>query len=165
MSSRGEILPKLAPQDNNENPHLEVLRVHMQLVAVQLAQLGESVLDVVQVLDGISEGGEHLLAVRLHPGVAGDGGGAGEEAAAAWGLPSQGFGADDGHVNLGPYAGDELLLLCGPVHHGGSRPGASLSGLGQVAKLRRPGSPWHNFYTLCKAPPPKRADPASSGPM
>lgn len=58
--------------------HPEVLGVHVQLVAVQLGQLGEGVLDVVQVLDGLPEGGEHLLAVGTHLGVADDGRGAGQ---------------------------------------------------------------------------------------
>uniref|UniRef100_A0A8C3NQV5 Uncharacterized protein n=1 Tax=Cyanoderma ruficeps TaxID=181631 RepID=A0A8C3NQV5_9PASS len=58
--------------------HPEVLGVHVQLVAVQLGQLGKGVLDAVQVLDGLPEGGEHLLAMGLHLGVADDGGGAGQ---------------------------------------------------------------------------------------
>uniref|UniRef100_A0A8C3Y0M7 Uncharacterized protein n=1 Tax=Catharus ustulatus TaxID=91951 RepID=A0A8C3Y0M7_CATUS len=58
--------------------HPEVLGVHVQLVAVQLGQLGEGALDAVQVLDGLPEGGEHLLAVGLHLGVAKDGRGAGQ---------------------------------------------------------------------------------------
>uniref|UniRef100_A0A8C0F8K8 Uncharacterized protein n=1 Tax=Bubo bubo TaxID=30461 RepID=A0A8C0F8K8_BUBBB len=58
--------------------HPEVLGVHVQLVAVQLGQLGEGVLDVVQVLDGFPEGGEHFLAMGADHGVARDGGGAGE---------------------------------------------------------------------------------------
>uniref|UniRef100_A0A8B9GJL1 Secreted protein n=1 Tax=Amazona collaria TaxID=241587 RepID=A0A8B9GJL1_9PSIT len=66
-----EILPKVAA-------HPEVLGVHVQLVAVQLRQLGEGVLDAVQVLDGLPEGGEHLLAMGTHIGVAEDGRGAGQ---------------------------------------------------------------------------------------
>uniref|UniRef100_A0A8C6XZZ1 Uncharacterized protein n=1 Tax=Naja naja TaxID=35670 RepID=A0A8C6XZZ1_NAJNA len=58
--------------------HLEILGVHVQLLAVQLAQLGEGLLDVVQVLDGLSEGGQHLLPVGPDLGVATDGAGAGE---------------------------------------------------------------------------------------
>uniref|UniRef100_A0A674HLA7 Uncharacterized protein n=1 Tax=Taeniopygia guttata TaxID=59729 RepID=A0A674HLA7_TAEGU len=58
--------------------HPEVLGVHVQLVAVQLRQLGVGALEVVQVLDGFPEGGEHLLAVGTHLGVADDGRGAGQ---------------------------------------------------------------------------------------
>uniref|UniRef100_A0A8B9C5W1 Uncharacterized protein n=1 Tax=Anser brachyrhynchus TaxID=132585 RepID=A0A8B9C5W1_9AVES len=58
--------------------HPEVLGVHVQLVTVQLGQLGKGVLDVVQVLHGISEGGEHFLAMGTDHGVAKDGGGAGQ---------------------------------------------------------------------------------------
>uniref|UniRef100_A0A8C8B6G2 Uncharacterized protein n=1 Tax=Otus sunia TaxID=257818 RepID=A0A8C8B6G2_9STRI len=58
--------------------HPEVLGVHVQLLAVQLGQLGEGRLEVFQVLDGIPEGGEHFLAVGADLGVADDGGGAGE---------------------------------------------------------------------------------------
>uniref|UniRef100_A0A8C5NN57 Uncharacterized protein n=1 Tax=Junco hyemalis TaxID=40217 RepID=A0A8C5NN57_JUNHY len=54
------------------------LGVHVQLVAVQLGQRGEGVLDAIQVLDGLPEGGQHLLAVGLHLGVADDGGGTGQ---------------------------------------------------------------------------------------
>uniref|UniRef100_A0A8C3NR86 Uncharacterized protein n=1 Tax=Cyanoderma ruficeps TaxID=181631 RepID=A0A8C3NR86_9PASS len=58
--------------------HPEVLGVHVQLVTVQLGQLGVGALEVVQVLDGFPEGGEHLLAVGTHLGVAQDGRGAGQ---------------------------------------------------------------------------------------
>ena len=58
--------------------HPEVLGVHMQLVTMQFGQLGEGVLDVVQVLHSIPKGGEHFLAVGADHGVAKDGSGAGE---------------------------------------------------------------------------------------
>uniref|UniRef100_A0A8B9DU31 Uncharacterized protein n=1 Tax=Anser cygnoides TaxID=8845 RepID=A0A8B9DU31_ANSCY len=58
--------------------HPEVLGVHVQLVAVKFAQLSKTLLDVVQVLHGISEGGEHFLAMGTDHGVAKDGGGAGQ---------------------------------------------------------------------------------------
>uniref|UniRef100_A0A8C0B2C6 Uncharacterized protein n=1 Tax=Buteo japonicus TaxID=224669 RepID=A0A8C0B2C6_9AVES len=58
--------------------HPEVLRVHVQLLAVQLGQLGVGRLNVVQVLDGFPEGGEHFPAMGTDLGVANDGSGAGE---------------------------------------------------------------------------------------
>uniref|UniRef100_A0A672V517 Uncharacterized protein n=1 Tax=Strigops habroptila TaxID=2489341 RepID=A0A672V517_STRHB len=59
--------------------HPEVLGVHVQFVAVEfLRQLGIGRLKVFQVLDGIPEGGEHLLAVGTDLGVADDGRGAGQ---------------------------------------------------------------------------------------
>uniref|UniRef100_A0A8C3M2J1 Uncharacterized protein n=1 Tax=Geospiza parvula TaxID=87175 RepID=A0A8C3M2J1_GEOPR len=58
--------------------HPEVLGVHVQLVTVQLRQLGVGALEVVQVLDGLPEGGQHLLAMGTHLGVADDGRGAGQ---------------------------------------------------------------------------------------
>jgi len=58
--------------------HPEVLGIHVQLVAVQLGQLGEGVLDVVQVLHGFPEGGEHFLSMGADHGVAKNGGGTGE---------------------------------------------------------------------------------------
>uniref|UniRef100_A0A8C5T7K2 Uncharacterized protein n=1 Tax=Malurus cyaneus samueli TaxID=2593467 RepID=A0A8C5T7K2_9PASS len=58
--------------------HPEVLGVHMQFLTVQLGQLGVGALDVVQVLDGFPEGGEHLLAMGTDLGVANDGRGAGQ---------------------------------------------------------------------------------------
>uniref|UniRef100_A0A8C0B2D9 Uncharacterized protein n=1 Tax=Buteo japonicus TaxID=224669 RepID=A0A8C0B2D9_9AVES len=65
-----------SPHESTAHP--EVLGVHVQLVAVQLGQLGEGVLDVVQVLHGFPKGGEHFLAMGTDLGVAKDGGGAGE---------------------------------------------------------------------------------------
>uniref|UniRef100_A0A670ICV9 Uncharacterized protein n=1 Tax=Podarcis muralis TaxID=64176 RepID=A0A670ICV9_PODMU len=106
-------------------PHLEVLGVHMELVAVQLAQLGKGGLDVIEVLDGFSEGGHDHLAVRLDPGVAHDGGRAGEvaklskEPLAPGVHHQQGFGPNHGHVTFAPDLGDDLPLFIGPLHHGG----------------------------------------------
>uniref|UniRef100_A0A8C0GD78 Uncharacterized protein n=1 Tax=Chelonoidis abingdonii TaxID=106734 RepID=A0A8C0GD78_CHEAB len=84
LAGRGELLRKVGGQDNDEDgsaqspTHPEVLGIHMQLVAVQLAQLGVRGLDVVQVLHSVPKGGQHLLAVGTHLGVAHNGGGAGE---------------------------------------------------------------------------------------
>uniref|UniRef100_A0A8C2T100 Uncharacterized protein n=1 Tax=Coturnix japonica TaxID=93934 RepID=A0A8C2T100_COTJA len=68
----------LHQHQGNIPTHPEVLGVHMQLVTVQLGQLGEGVLDVVQVLHGIPKGGEHFLAMGADHGVASDGGGTGQ---------------------------------------------------------------------------------------
>uniref|UniRef100_A0A663M2D6 Uncharacterized protein n=1 Tax=Athene cunicularia TaxID=194338 RepID=A0A663M2D6_ATHCN len=85
--------------------------------------MGEGVLDVVQVLDGIPEGGEHFLAVGTDHGVARDGSGAGEvpegsEEPLGPGrdLPGQGLGTALGHVDLAPEAvhhGDGWRVACG----------------------------------------------------
>uniref|UniRef100_A0A8C0UAH7 Uncharacterized protein n=1 Tax=Cyanistes caeruleus TaxID=156563 RepID=A0A8C0UAH7_CYACU len=106
--------------------HPEVLGVHVQLVAVQLGQLGEGVLDAVQVLDGLPEGGEHLLAVGLHLGVTDDGGGAGQvpeggEEPLGPGVDDQQPGERHRHGHTDAPAGDELLLLGCPLHHGAGR--------------------------------------------
>uniref|UniRef100_A0A493U0N7 Uncharacterized protein n=1 Tax=Anas platyrhynchos platyrhynchos TaxID=8840 RepID=A0A493U0N7_ANAPP len=82
-----------SPHQHLSVAHPEVLGVHVQLVAVQLGQLGEGVLDVVQVLHGISEGGEHFLAMGADHGVAKDGGGAGQ--VAEGGEEPLGPGVDD----------------------------------------------------------------------
>uniref|UniRef100_A0A8C4UGW8 Uncharacterized protein n=1 Tax=Falco tinnunculus TaxID=100819 RepID=A0A8C4UGW8_FALTI len=58
--------------------HPEVLGVHMQLLTVQLRQLGEGCLEIFQVLHSFPEGREHFLAMGTDLGVAEDGGGAGE---------------------------------------------------------------------------------------
>uniref|UniRef100_A0A663M2F3 Uncharacterized protein n=1 Tax=Athene cunicularia TaxID=194338 RepID=A0A663M2F3_ATHCN len=124
-------------EDVTQEAHPEVLGVHVQLVTVEFAQLSKTFLDVVQVLDGFPEGGEHFLAMGADHGVARDGGGAGEvpegsEEPLGPGrdLPGQGLGTALGHVDLAPEAGDELLLLGCPVHHGVERevlPGVSLN--------------------------------------
>uniref|UniRef100_A0A8C7AI15 Uncharacterized protein n=1 Tax=Neovison vison TaxID=452646 RepID=A0A8C7AI15_NEOVI len=60
-------------QDNHTGiprPYLEVLRIHMQLVTVQLTQLSKGVLEVIHMFNSISKGGQHLLAMGLDLGVA-----------------------------------------------------------------------------------------------
>uniref|UniRef100_A0A8C6IQS7 Uncharacterized protein n=1 Tax=Melopsittacus undulatus TaxID=13146 RepID=A0A8C6IQS7_MELUD len=112
-------------EQNWSQAHPEVLGVHVQLVAVQLGQLGKGGLDVVQVLDGLPEGGQHLLAVGTDLGVAEDSGGVGQvpeggEEPLCPGVDDQqpGLGSAFGHIDLAPEAGDELLLFACPVHHG-----------------------------------------------
>uniref|UniRef100_A0A674J8G0 Uncharacterized protein n=1 Tax=Terrapene triunguis TaxID=2587831 RepID=A0A674J8G0_9SAUR len=111
--------------------HLEVLRIHMQLLAVQFAQSGKGLLDVVQVLHGFPKGGQHLLAVGMDLGVVEDGFGTGEvpegrEEPLGPGVDDQqpreretgGFAAACLHIDLGPQAGNVVLLFGCPVHHG-----------------------------------------------
>uniref|UniRef100_A0A8C3JVT6 Uncharacterized protein n=1 Tax=Calidris pygmaea TaxID=425635 RepID=A0A8C3JVT6_9CHAR len=97
-----------------------VLRVHVQLLAVQLRQLGVGRLNVVQVLHSFPKGGEHLSAVGTDLGVANDGSGTGE--VPKGGEEPLGPGVDNqqpgerrrdmvGHIDLAPEAGDELLLF------------------------------------------------------
>uniref|UniRef100_A0A8C0U5R9 Uncharacterized protein n=1 Tax=Cyanistes caeruleus TaxID=156563 RepID=A0A8C0U5R9_CYACU len=83
LAGGGEVLGEVRGQDDDqdvpqETAHPEVLGVHVQLVTVQLRQLGVGALEVVQVLDGLPKGGEHLLAVGTHLGVTDDGRGAGQ---------------------------------------------------------------------------------------
>uniref|UniRef100_A0A674HPW9 Uncharacterized protein n=1 Tax=Taeniopygia guttata TaxID=59729 RepID=A0A674HPW9_TAEGU len=128
-------------QDDDQDlsvAHPEVLGVHVQLFAVEFAQLSKAFLDAVHVPDGFPEGGEHLLAVGTDHGVAQDGGGAGhvpegDEEPLGPGVDdqqpgdrqtdrqSQGLGAALVHVDPAPEGGDELLLLGCPVHHGAGR--------------------------------------------
>lgn len=58
--------------------HLEVLRVHMQLVTVQLTELGKGALEAVQVMQTLAEGIHHLLAMSLHPSIAHNSSGIGQ---------------------------------------------------------------------------------------
>nr|AAF71137.1 PRO2898 [Homo sapiens] len=94
---------------------LEVLRIHMQLVTVQFTQLGKGALEIIQVLYGISQGSQHLLAMCLDFGVAHDGRGRGQVAKAVkeplgpWvdnQEPSQGFSSSIFHIHLAPQAPD-----------------------------------------------------------
>lgn len=58
--------------------HLEVLRVHMQLVTVQLTELGKGALEAVQVMQTLAEGIHHLLAMSLHLRIAHNSSGIGQ---------------------------------------------------------------------------------------
>uniref|UniRef100_A0A669QBA5 Uncharacterized protein n=1 Tax=Phasianus colchicus TaxID=9054 RepID=A0A669QBA5_PHACC len=98
----------------------------MQLLAVQFAQLGKALLDVVWVLHSLLKGCEPLLAMGTDHGVAKDGGGAGEvpkgrKEPLGPGVDNQqpGFGPAVGHIDLAPDAGDELLLLMFPTSRRG----------------------------------------------
>uniref|UniRef100_A0A8C5T3U2 Uncharacterized protein n=1 Tax=Malurus cyaneus samueli TaxID=2593467 RepID=A0A8C5T3U2_9PASS len=137
LAGRGEILAIVGT-------HPEVLRIHVQFVTVEFAQLSKTFLDAVQVLDGFPEGGQHLLAMSTDHGVASDGRGAGQ--VPKGGKEPLGPGVDNqhaalGHVDLAPEAGDESLLLGCPVHHGAGRGavGVSLSNEDDVAPGAAPG--------------------------
>uniref|UniRef100_A0A452HU58 Uncharacterized protein n=1 Tax=Gopherus agassizii TaxID=38772 RepID=A0A452HU58_9SAUR len=95
--------------EHHSQTHLEVLRIHMQLLAVQLAQLRKGLLDVIQVLHGVPKRSQHLLTMGKDLGVVEDG--AGRE--------TQGFTTAFLHIDLGPQAGNIMLLVRCPVHHGG----------------------------------------------
>uniref|UniRef100_A0A2I3HXW9 Uncharacterized protein n=1 Tax=Nomascus leucogenys TaxID=61853 RepID=A0A2I3HXW9_NOMLE len=105
-----------------------VLRIHMQLVTVQLTQLGKGALEIIQVLYGTSQGSQHLLAMCLDFWVAHDGRGRGQVAKAVkeplrpWvdnqDLPSQGFSSNVFHIHLAPQACDTQMfqLFLTPGH-------------------------------------------------
>uniref|UniRef100_A0A2I3T6I3 Uncharacterized protein n=1 Tax=Pan troglodytes TaxID=9598 RepID=A0A2I3T6I3_PANTR len=111
----------------NGHQHISQELIHMQLVTVQFTQLGKGALEVIQVLYGISQGSQHLLAMCLDLGVAHDGRGRGQVAKAVkeplgpWvdnqDLPSQGFSSSIFHIHLAPQACDSsLVLLCEMTH-------------------------------------------------
>uniref|UniRef100_A0A8D1WIH2 Uncharacterized protein n=1 Tax=Sus scrofa TaxID=9823 RepID=A0A8D1WIH2_PIG len=108
----------------------EILRIHMQLVTVQLTQLRKGALEVVHVLDRVSEGGQHLLPVGLDLGVSHDGGGRGHVAKAVKEplgprvdhqeplLPAHSLASSLFHIHSAPQASDHSLLLSSKMHHG-----------------------------------------------
>uniref|UniRef100_A0A8B9T0J4 Uncharacterized protein n=1 Tax=Anas platyrhynchos TaxID=8839 RepID=A0A8B9T0J4_ANAPL len=114
-----------APIKDPSAAHPEVLGVHVQLVTVKFAQLSKALLDVVQ----------HFLAMGADHGVASD----------EKNLWVQGAsGTTIGHIDLAPEAGDELLLLGCPVHHGAEQKGLledaspSLHPVSSVSQTRHP---------------------------
>uniref|UniRef100_A0A8C5ZKP4 Uncharacterized protein n=1 Tax=Marmota marmota marmota TaxID=9994 RepID=A0A8C5ZKP4_MARMA len=67
----GEILAQVMGHHNhNHITHLEVLRIHMQLVTVQLTETCKGALEVVEVFQAITKGINHLLAMCLHFSIA-----------------------------------------------------------------------------------------------
>uniref|UniRef100_A0A8B9I747 Uncharacterized protein n=1 Tax=Anser brachyrhynchus TaxID=132585 RepID=A0A8B9I747_9AVES len=58
--------------------HPEVLGVHVQLLTVQLGQLGVGCFEIFQVLHSFPKGAEHFLAMGADLGVTDDGSGAGQ---------------------------------------------------------------------------------------
>ncbi|ELR47477.1 hypothetical protein M91_21167, partial [Bos mutus] len=109
----------------------EVLRIHMQLVTVQLTQLSEGTFEIVQILNSFSEGGQHLLAMGLDLGVSHYGRGRGQVAKAIKEplgpgvddqepihfLPAQSLASSLFHVDFAPQASDSSLLLGSKMHH------------------------------------------------
>uniref|UniRef100_A0A8B9VER1 Uncharacterized protein n=1 Tax=Anas zonorhyncha TaxID=75864 RepID=A0A8B9VER1_9AVES len=113
--------------------HPEVLGVHVQLVTVKFAQLSKTPLRFSRGRRSAAcrEKGEDdhtQTLLMLPPGTWAD----------DWepNLPGQGLGTTIGHIDLAPEAGDELLLLGCPVHHGGASP--SLHPVSSVSQTRHP---------------------------
>uniref|UniRef100_A0A914DM92 Uncharacterized protein n=1 Tax=Acrobeloides nanus TaxID=290746 RepID=A0A914DM92_9BILA len=130
MAGGGEFLPKVGSQQDEQDvtQEPEVHGVDVEFVTVELTQLGKGLLDVVQVLDGLPEGGEHLLAVGLEFGIVEDGGGITKvpkmfKGPSGPGIDHQHVAKDfttySCHIDFGPQGGDVLLLFVSPVHHGG----------------------------------------------
>uniref|UniRef100_A0A8D2FS04 Uncharacterized protein n=1 Tax=Theropithecus gelada TaxID=9565 RepID=A0A8D2FS04_THEGE len=114
---RGELPAKVSSQNNHHHvtQELLVLRIHMQLVTVQLTQLSKGGLEVVHVFNSISKGSQHLLAMGLDLGVSKavkKSLGPGNQC-----LPAQGFTSSLFHIHLAPQASDGSLLLSSKMHH------------------------------------------------
>uniref|UniRef100_A0A8C9C329 Uncharacterized protein n=1 Tax=Phocoena sinus TaxID=42100 RepID=A0A8C9C329_PHOSS len=102
---------------------LLVLRIHVQLVTVQLTQLSKGALEVVHVLNSISKGCQHLLAMGLDLGVSHYGRGRGQVAKAVKeplgpGVDNQDLASSLFHIHFAPQASDSSLLLSSKMHHG-----------------------------------------------
>uniref|UniRef100_A0A8C0NKY5 Uncharacterized protein n=1 Tax=Canis lupus familiaris TaxID=9615 RepID=A0A8C0NKY5_CANLF len=107
--------------------HLEVLRIHMQLVTVQFTYKGA--LEIVHVLNSISKGSQHFLAMGLDLGVTHYGRSRGKVAKVVKEslgpgvnnqdqcLPAQGLASSIFHIHFAPQAGDSSLLLGTKMHH------------------------------------------------
>uniref|UniRef100_A0A8D2AW06 Uncharacterized protein n=1 Tax=Sciurus vulgaris TaxID=55149 RepID=A0A8D2AW06_SCIVU len=106
----------------NNHQHVTQELINMQLVTVQLTQLSKSTLEVVQVLNGLSKGGQHLLAMSLDLGVAHDGRGRGHVAKTVKeslgpGVNNKDFTSSLFYIQLAPQATDNALLLSIEIHH------------------------------------------------
>ena len=58
--------------------HPEVLRIHVQLITVQLTQRSKGTLEVIKLLQALTEGVQHLLAMGLQLRVSQNGIGRGQ---------------------------------------------------------------------------------------
>uniref|UniRef100_A0A8D2FZV8 Uncharacterized protein n=1 Tax=Theropithecus gelada TaxID=9565 RepID=A0A8D2FZV8_THEGE len=117
-------------QHTHQHTHLEVLRIHMQLVTVQLTELGKGALEVVQVIQAITKGTKHFLAMSLHLRVAHNSSRRGQipkgikEPLGPRVDHQQPKGGKIGlttnfiHVHFAPQGGNGILLLRSQMHHG-----------------------------------------------
>uniref|UniRef100_F7AI41 Uncharacterized protein n=1 Tax=Ornithorhynchus anatinus TaxID=9258 RepID=F7AI41_ORNAN len=116
-----EVLAEVTGQDHDQ--HVTQTLVHVQLVAVQFAQLGKGALEVVEVLQGIAEGGQHLSTMGLDLGVAHHSAGGGqvtkgfEEPLGPGVVPAKGFATQLIDVHFPPQVGDGTLLTTTQMHH------------------------------------------------
>uniref|UniRef100_A0ABI7YQV8 Uncharacterized protein n=1 Tax=Felis catus TaxID=9685 RepID=A0ABI7YQV8_FELCA len=99
---------------------LLVLGIHVQLVTVQLTKLSEGALEVVHVLNSITKGGQHLLAMCLDLGVTHYGRSRGQVAKVV--KESLGPGVNNQepilfHIHFAPQVSDGSLLLSCKMHH------------------------------------------------
>uniref|UniRef100_A0A8C7A801 Uncharacterized protein n=1 Tax=Neovison vison TaxID=452646 RepID=A0A8C7A801_NEOVI len=101
--------------------HLEVLRIHMQLVTVQFTKLSKGTVEVVQILQAINKGVHYLLAMGLHLAVAHNSirrGQVPKGVKEPLNQPSQGLTTNNIHLHLALKAGNSSLLLSTQMHHG-----------------------------------------------
>uniref|UniRef100_A0A8C6H728 Uncharacterized protein n=1 Tax=Mus spicilegus TaxID=10103 RepID=A0A8C6H728_MUSSI len=106
----------VAQHNHDHITHPEVLRIHMQLVTVELTEAGKGALEAVQVIQAIVKGSYHLFAMGLHFGITHDS--RVPLAALQPGYqPAQGLTTNFIGVHLCPQARDNSLLSISQVHH------------------------------------------------
>uniref|UniRef100_A0A8C8U1W5 Uncharacterized protein n=1 Tax=Peromyscus maniculatus bairdii TaxID=230844 RepID=A0A8C8U1W5_PERMB len=117
LCSGGEVLAQVVGNHGQTHQtHLEVLRIHMQFVTVELTQASKGALEVVQVFQAFTKGVNHLLAMGLHLGITHDSRGRGKVSKAV--KEPLGPRVDSQQFHLSPQAGDQSLLSISQVHHG-----------------------------------------------
>uniref|UniRef100_A0A8C6ETI5 Uncharacterized protein n=1 Tax=Marmota marmota marmota TaxID=9994 RepID=A0A8C6ETI5_MARMA len=135
--------------NHNHITHLEVLRIHMQLVTVQLTETCKGALEVVEVFQAITKGINHLLAMCLHFSIAHNSRCRGQvpkgvkEPLGPWvdnQQPEGGLSTNICCIHLAPGSTNGILLRITQMHHcvfwGGS-PIFSSCSLGQKAFCMR----------------------------